>query len=100
MISFLFIQNSKHWLSESERFFIAVTLIAICLTGILLVLYIFRVVYVFNLIAWQKIEFYYCLAAMLLFAISTLLLTSVLSSRGGFNLLMGTVSVIQIEFFE
>lgn len=85
-------QHSKHGLDHSERFFIAVTLIAVCSTGILLALYLFRIVYVFNTIPWLKIEFYYCLAATLLFALSTLLLTSALPSKG-FHLLIGTVSV-------
>lgn len=53
-------------------------MIAFWFTGILLVLYLFHAIYVFNKIPWTKIEFYFCGAA----TICLMLASSLVAARG------------------
>lgn len=61
-------------------------------TGILLVLYLFQAVYVFNRVPWITIEFYFCLIATL----SLMLTSSLAASRGTAAFTAAAVSTLRI----
>lgn len=78
LIGFICIQCSQYSPMGIAQFFSTVTMIAFWFTGILLVLYLFHVVYVFNKIPWMKIEFFFCAGATLFL----MLTSSLVAARG------------------
>lgn len=92
IIGFICIQCSQYSPMGIAQFFSTVAMISFWFTGILLVLYLFHVVYVFNKIPWMKIEFFFCLSAALL-----LMLTSSLVAARGVGLF--TAAAVRSVFF-
>lgn len=92
IIGFICIQCSQYSPMGIAQFFSTVAMISFWFTGILLVLYLFHVVYVFNKIPWMKIEFFFCLSAALL-----LMLTSSLVAARGVGLF--TAAAVRSMFF-
>lgn len=74
LIGFILVQCSEHSGSGRAQFFSTIAMIAFWFSGILLVLYLFHVIYVFSKIPWTKIEFFFCLGACLFLALSSSLL--------------------------
>lgn len=81
LLGFICIQISDFSHSGTGQFFSTIAMTAFWFTGILLVLYLFQAVYVFNRIPWITIEFYFCLIATLSF-----MLTSSLAASKGVGL--------------
>lgn len=76
LIGFILVQCSVHSGSSVAQFYSTITMIAFWFTGILLVLYLFHVIYVFHKIPWTKIEFFFCLGACLLLMLSSSLIAA------------------------
>lgn len=74
LVGFILVQCSQHSGSGRAQFFSTIAMIAFWFSGILLVLYLFHVIYVFSKIPWTKIEFFFCLGACLLLALSSAIL--------------------------
>lgn len=76
LIGFLCIQFSSHSGITSAQFFSTIAMISFWFTGILLVLYLFHVIYVFSKVPWVKIEFFFCLGATLFLGLTSALVIS------------------------
>lgn len=74
LIGFILVQCSQSSVDGRAQFFSTITMIAFWFSGILLVLYLFHVIYVFSKIPWTKIEFFFCVGACLMLALSSALL--------------------------
>jgi len=84
LIGFLLIQFSQWSAIGIAQLYSTVAMIAFWFSGILLVLYLFHVIYVFHKIPWIKIEFFFCGAATLF-----LMLASALVAARGIALFTG-----------
>lgn len=78
LIGFICVQCSQHSGIGIAQFFSTVAMIAFWFSGILLALYLFHVIYVFHKIPWIKIEFFFCVGAML----ALMLASSLIAARG------------------
>lgn len=76
LIGFICVQISEHSHNGYAQFFSTITMICFWFTGILLVLYLFHVIYVFNKVPWIKIEFFFCLGAAIFLGLTSALLAA------------------------
>lgn len=93
LIGFICIQLSQHSPTSVAQFYSTITMICFWFTGILLVLYLFQVIYVFEKIPWTKIEFFFCAFATL----ALMLASALVAARGVGLFTAAAVSGFQIR---
>lgn len=71
------VQCSSHSSIAKAAFYSTVAMIGFWFSGILLLLYLFHAVYVFNKIPWMKVEFFFCGAMTILLLIASALLAAI-----------------------
>lgn len=77
LIGFILVQVSEHSHIGTAQFYSTITMICFWFTGILLVLYLFHVIYVFTKVPWTKIEFFFCVGATLFLGLTSALLAAI-----------------------
>lgn len=94
LLGFLCIQISDYSAAGQATFFSTVAMIAFWFSGILLLLYLFHVIYVFHKIPWTKIEFYFCVGATLFLMLASALIAA--KGIGLFTAAAVSIAIIKI----